>query len=75
MSNASICYCTSSLFFFNYTATTEIYTLSLHDALPILEGQDDPDMGDGEEGEEGRPGRGRKMRKMDRRNEIGRAHV
>src|SRR5260370_26826760 len=26
---------TSSLFFFNDTATTEIYTLSLHDALPI----------------------------------------
>src|SRR2546430_4308403 len=26
----------SSLFFFNDTATTEIYTLSLHDALPIL---------------------------------------
>src|SRR5574341_2360469 len=25
-------------FFFNDTATTEIYTLSLHDALPILEG-------------------------------------
>ena len=24
-------------FFFNDTATTEIYTLSLHDALPILE--------------------------------------
>src|SRR5436853_6985888 len=24
------------LFFFNNTATTEIYTLSLHDALPIL---------------------------------------
>src|SRR6266542_6108889 len=24
-------------FFFNYTPTTEIYTLSLHDALPILE--------------------------------------
>src|SRR2546430_11232764 len=24
-----------NLFFFNYTATTEIYTLSLHDALPI----------------------------------------
>src|SRR5437667_7512755 len=23
-------------FFFNYTPTTEIYTLSLHDALPIL---------------------------------------
>src|SRR2546427_7830077 len=25
------------LFFFNDTATTEIYTLSLHDALPILQ--------------------------------------
>src|SRR3712207_6989476 len=27
-------------FFFNDTATTEIYTLSLHDALPILKIQD-----------------------------------
>src|SRR3989442_4805228 len=27
----SLCFC----FFFNDTATTEIYTLSLHDALPI----------------------------------------
>src|SRR5712692_11936904 len=26
----------SSFFFFNDTATTEIYTLSLHDALPII---------------------------------------
>src|SRR3712207_7863538 len=26
------------IFFFNDTATTEIYTLSLHDALPILYG-------------------------------------
>src|SRR6516165_11138512 len=26
------------IFFFNYTATTEIYTLSLHDALPIYLG-------------------------------------
>src|SRR2546425_1571053 len=26
-----------SVFFFNDTATTEIYTLSLHDALPIFE--------------------------------------
>src|SRR6266446_10998513 len=26
--------CVLSLFFFNDTATTEIYTLSLHDALP-----------------------------------------
>src|SRR3712207_9591157 len=30
MMTASICF-----FFFNDTATTEIYTLSLHDALPI----------------------------------------
>src|SRR2546422_4713644 len=29
------CHPPSSLFFFNDTATTEIYTLSLHDALPI----------------------------------------
>src|SRR2546428_8504524 len=27
------------LFFFNDTATTEIYTLSLHDALPIYPGR------------------------------------
>ena len=27
-------------FFFNDTATTEIYTLSLHDALPIYTGRD-----------------------------------
>src|SRR2546429_6589568 len=34
----SRCYCClriSFFFFFNDTATTEIYTLSLHDALPI----------------------------------------
>src|SRR5256885_4503406 len=29
-----------SFFFFNDTATTEIYTLSLHDALPIYLGED-----------------------------------
>src|SRR2546426_7925545 len=28
-------HCHFSFFFFNDTATTEIYTLSLHDALPI----------------------------------------
>src|ERR1035437_5499029 len=33
----SLCYCFFLFFFFfNDTATTEIYTLSLHDALPIL---------------------------------------
>src|SRR5688572_32346526 len=30
-------------FFFNDTATTEIYTLSLHDALPISHARDDAD--------------------------------
>src|SRR2546422_1242457 len=30
---------TSLFFFFNDTATTEIYTLSLHDALPISVGR------------------------------------
>jgi len=29
------CYLNYYFFFFNDTATTEIYTLSLHDALPI----------------------------------------
>src|SRR5256885_8374394 len=31
----------SFFFFFNDTATTEIYTLSLHDALPILQAFDE----------------------------------
>src|SRR5476651_2879397 len=30
-----VCRLSFSFFFFNDTATTEIYTLSLHDALPI----------------------------------------
>src|SRR3712207_8526338 len=33
-------------FFFNDTATTEIYTLSLHDALPILRNVDFPHVAD-----------------------------
>src|SRR5437879_8088780 len=32
------CFLSLALFFFNDTATTEIYTLSLHDALPICRG-------------------------------------
>src|SRR3712207_7940827 len=32
-----------SLFFYNDTTTTEIYTLSLHDALPILQAEHDLD--------------------------------
>src|SRR2546426_11921952 len=34
------------LFFFNDTATTEIYTLSLHDALPICADEPQPGAGD-----------------------------
>src|SRR5256885_4032247 len=33
-------------FFFNDTATTEIYTLSLHDALPICQPARDVELGD-----------------------------
>ena len=33
--NARTLVCVVIVFFFNDTATTEIYTLSLHDALPI----------------------------------------
>src|SRR3712207_9179441 len=36
-----LCDCSFLFFFFNDTATTEIYTLSLHDALPIWPGRPD----------------------------------
>src|SRR3990172_2091183 len=36
--NSSHGYISYSVFFFNDTATTEIYPLSLHDALPIFGG-------------------------------------
>ena len=35
MRYACVAVCFVFFFFFNDTATTEIYTLSLHDALPI----------------------------------------
>src|SRR2546426_8017484 len=35
-------FCLLCFFFFNDTATTEIYTLSLHDALPILHRRGEP---------------------------------
>src|SRR5574342_878876 len=51
------CVCLTALvthffFFFNDTATTEIYTLSLHDALPIFEvfGPSDPHFGEFDSG-------------------------
>src|SRR2546430_11961542 len=40
MCDAQHCAMTVVFFFFNDTATTEIYTLSLHDALPISQGRD-----------------------------------
>src|SRR2546422_8221847 len=56
-------------FFFNDTATTEIYTLSLHDALPIsLPGADrDAPRGDGAPGSAPRaahPGKDRKSTRL-----------
>src|SRR5438046_4542693 len=41
-------------FFFNETATTEIYTLSLHDALPISGGRAPPRRGRDRRGEDER---------------------
>src|SRR5207249_10881670 len=55
----------SFFFFFNDTATTEIYTLSLHDALPIsvaaLEGLEGARAGD--------VGRGRELLRAEERSE------
>src|SRR5687768_18256332 len=47
-----------SLFFFHHTATTEIYTLSLHDALPIWRGQEPGHAGHAAEGAHQRGGGG-----------------
>src|SRR5438045_4743236 len=50
-------------FFFNYSATTEIYTLSLHDALPISPR---------DQGSQGRP---RPLRRRDVAAAVGPAHA
>src|SRR2546430_4993759 len=50
----------SPVFFFNDTATTEIYTLSLHDALPIS--------GGGQDARRGRADRGPPLRDGPRRH-------
>src|SRR6266496_2195927 len=42
-------------FFFNDTATTEIYTLSLHDALPICSGAEGTAKPASADGQAGRP--------------------
>src|SRR2546422_512594 len=73
-----------SLFFFNDTATTEIYTLSLHDALPIsttlrtIAGFEFPDAGEihfGEHRVTGLPPERRNIGMVFQNYEIGRAHV
>src|SRR6202021_3745801 len=40
----SLVLCCIFFFFFNDTATTEIYTLSLHDALPICSAKAQPEL-------------------------------
>src|SRR2546429_3596734 len=67
---------TSSIFFFNDTATTEIYTLSLHDALPILQPDGAGGPGDGRRrrrdrpGHRPAPGRGRRRRSEEHTSEL-----
>src|SRR5256885_14833779 len=67
-------------FFFNDTATTEIYTLSLHDALPIWRHADaldqstenDEEPGEGEQSEEEAPKHlGRRVRSLETVGEHG----
>src|SRR2546430_5966576 len=55
-------------FFFNDTATTEIYTLSLHDALPISPSSRRPDSAPAAEDSTSRAGRAITDRKSTRLN-------
>src|SRR2546427_4618333 len=65
-----------SIFFFNDTATTEIYTLSLHDALPIYPARQALDLGRGHEHSQARrvplpvlrAGRHGQLRELDRKS-------
>src|SRR5438445_4071474 len=54
-------------FFFNDTATTEIYTLSLHDALPISRCSPSPDLPDWTRS---RPSRERRARSEEHTSEL-----
>src|SRR5438067_13655182 len=56
----------SLCFFFNDTATTEIYTLSLHDALPICRG---PGARARRPSRQGSPGASRAPRRVKRRRD------
>ena len=63
-------------FFFNDTATTEIYTLSLHDALPILlEAAGVIDKKTRNNPKKGEPHAKTKERILEKADKIGRAHV
>ena len=62
-------------FFFNDTATTEIYTLSLHDALPICVGGADEKRRDGEAQFVENARRQKVRQHPPTALEIGRAHV
>src|SRR5437016_8502683 len=65
-------------FFFNDTATTEIYTLSLHDALPILEDRRNVLVSHGSRGTASQPvgsasdrGASRERARSDARSQVG----
>src|SRR5690242_21498546 len=60
--------CSRFCFFFNDTATTEIYTLSLHDALPIL-GVQEPEVVREEEERDQDRGEREHQRREDRSEE------
>src|SRR2546430_5401317 len=55
-------------FFFNDTATTEIYTLSLHDALPIYPAARGPDAAHGRDGRGARQHAARRGWQQDRKS-------
>src|SRR2546427_7333335 len=80
------CFESFIFFFFNDTATTEIYTLSLHDALPICraKGQDETSdlrrdlqllLGHGDVGGEGRVARARRESRDDARSDPAPEHT
>src|SRR5688572_32264114 len=52
----TVAFASSNFFFFNDTASTEIYTLSLHDALPISARRRSPDDSARPSGSAARPG-------------------
>src|SRR5436309_6840801 len=60
----------ASLFFFHDTTTTEIYTLSLHDALPILLGVDEDEVAPRAARRVARGGRARELRSEEHTSEL-----